>query len=171
MLARLTRTSVVFPVAAVAILLTMGGCQSSGGGSGNRSGHARDVAASSSGDATREVNAVLDRYTPALINKDTAALEQIWADDLTFVNPRGEVLTRQQRLENIKTGSTAFKSVDLSDRRVRVYGDTAVATMQVALQAQYSGQEGSGKHRVTIVLSRQKGTWRMVVVHMTPIAA
>ena len=71
----------------------------------------------------------------------------------------------------MKTGATAVKSSELSDRRVRVYGDSAVATMQVALQGQYSGQEGSGKYRVTIVLNRSKGTWQMVVVHMTPIAA
>jgi ketosteroid isomerase-like protein len=100
-----------------------------------------------------------------------AALEPIWADGLTFVNPRGEVLTKQQRLDNIKTGATEVKSSELSDRRIRVYGDTAVATMQVALQAQYSGEDRSGKYRVTIVLRKANGTWQMVVVQMTPIAA
>ena len=122
-------------------------------------------------ESQQEITALLDRYDEALRNKDVAALEQIWADGLTFVNPRGEVLTKQQRLDNIKTGATEVKSSELSDRRIRVYGDTAVATMQVALQAQYSGEDRSGKYRVTIVLRKANGTWQMVVVQMTPIAA
>jgi hypothetical protein len=45
-----------------------------------------------------------------------------------------------------------------------------VATVQVTLEAQYSGQEGSGDYRVTTVWARPKGTWQMVAVHMTRVA-
>ena len=110
------------------------------------------------------------RYTQALLKKDVAALDRMWADDLTFINLRGELLTKQNRLANIKSGATAFKSIRQSDKRIRTYGEVAVATVQVTLEAQYSGQEGSGDYRVTTVWARPKGTWQMVAVHMTRVA-
>jgi hypothetical protein len=97
------------------------------------------------------------------------ALDRIWADDLTFINLRGELLTKQNRLANIKSGATAFKSIRLSDKRIRTYGEVGVATVQVTLEAQYSGQEGSGDHSVTTVWAKPTGTWQLVAVHMTRV--
>ncbi len=159
MLRRLARLSTF--VAAVAVLFAVGGCH------GSKS-HAPD-AGSRSGEAQREISSLLDQYTQALLNRDVAALDRIWADDLTFVNLRGELLNKQNRIDNIKSGATAFKSIQLSDKRIRTYGEAAVATFQVALEAQYSGQEGSGNYRVTTVWARTKGMWQMVGVQMTRI--
>ena len=128
------------------------------------------VEAQQSGATQQEISALLDQYTQALLKKDVAALDRMWADDLTFINLRGELLTKQDRLANIKSGATAFKSIRLSDKRIRTYGEVAVATVQVTLEAQYSGQEGSGDYRVTTVWARPKGTWQMVAVHMTRVA-
>jgi hypothetical protein len=51
-----------------------------------------------------------------------------------------------------------------------MYGNTAVATLVVKIEGQYSGQEGSGAFRVTTVWAKPKGTWQMVAVQMTAIA-
>jgi len=165
-----TRLAPASALVIAVILFAVGGCQSSGG-----NGHASDAVGGSgagrSGDAQKEISALLDQYTQALLKKDTAALDRIWADDLTFINMRGELLSKQNRLDNIKSGATAFKSIRLSEVQVRPYGRdaAAVATFQVALEAQYSGQEGSGNYRVTTVWARPKAEWQMVAVHMTRI--
>lgn len=145
---------------AVVLCVVPGGCQSN------------SADTSSSGNSTlvqHEIGELLDQYMRALLNKDVAALDRIWADDLTFVNPRGELLGKRDRMENIKSGATAFKSIRQSDQRIRVHGRAAVATLKVALDAQYSGQEGSGDYRVTTVWSRRGNTWQMIAVHMTRI--
>lgn len=123
-----------------------------------------------SANAEQEIHKLLDEYDQALLNKDLAALDRIWADDLVFINPRGELLTKQDRMNNIKTGATAFKSIEMSDEQIRMYGQTAIATSRTDLEAQYSGQESSGAYNVTIVCARPKGTWQIVAVQMTPIA-
>ena len=146
----------------VLALLLIVGCQTSGGGS----------AAGTSGveDARQAVPKLLDEYRQALLKKDTAGLERIWADDLTFVNLRGQLLTKAQRLENVRTGATAFRSIEFSETQVREYGDdAAVAVFRVVLEAQYSGQEGSGNYRVTTVWARPRGFWQMTAVQMTRI--
>src|SRR5262245_36637308 len=130
-------------VAAVAVVFAFGGCRTSG------HNHDAPRVGDRSSDAQHEISAPLEQYRLALLNKDLAALDRIWADDLTFINLRGELLSKQNRMDNIKSGATAFKSIQLSDERIRVYGQAAVATFRVDLEAQYSGQEGTGSYRVT----------------------
>jgi ketosteroid isomerase-like protein len=153
-------------IALVAMLFTPGGCQSNGGNSQgpDAAGRSDDAV-----DVKREISDLLDQYTQALLKKDVAALDRIWADDLTFVNLHGELLSKQQRMDNIKTGATAFKSIKLTEVRVRPYGQAAVATCRVAIEGQYSGQEGSGDYRVTTVWARPKEARQMVAVQMTKI--
>jgi ketosteroid isomerase-like protein len=146
---------------AVVLFIAVGGCQPAGS------------AGKSSDDASlvqHEIGALLDQYMRALLDKDVAALDRIWADDLTFVNPRGELLSKQNRMDNIKSGATAFKAIRESDRRIRTYGKAAVATFKVALDAQYSGQDSSADYLVTTAWAHRGDSWQMVAVHMTRIA-
>jgi len=146
---------------AFVVLLAALGCQSNGK---NQAPH------QTAADAKQEISALLDQYTQALIAKDAAALDRIWADDLTFINLRGEVLNKQDRMDNIKSGATAFKTIDVTEKKIRVYGETAAgATCKVAIEGQYSGQPGGGNFAVTTVWSRAKGEWQMVAVQMTRI--
>jgi len=146
----------------IAVMVIVFGCQS------GKSFHAdAGTGAAAVANVQQEINALLDQYTQALLKKDLAAVDKIWADDLTFINLRGEMLSKQNRMDNLKTGATAFKSIQLSDRRIRTYDDAVVATFIVSLDAQYSGQEGSGDYRATTVWAKPKGMWQMVAVQMT----
>ena len=120
--------------------------------------------------AEQEVTQLTDQYIAALKGKDTAALERIWADDLTFITPGGAVLTKAQRLADIQSGATRFDSLEASDRTVRVYGDVAVMTSLTTMKGQYGGHEASGQYRVTNVFARRGGGWQIVSLQMTPIA-
>src|SRR4051812_1079027 len=117
---RLARVSAF--VVAAAVVFVVAGCQSSGGSNGQAPGTDNRSGDAGAGDVQRDISALLDQYNQALLKKDTAALDRIWADDLTFINLRGELLTKQQRIDNVKTGATAFKSIRLSEVRAHQYG-------------------------------------------------
>jgi uncharacterized protein (TIGR02246 family) len=123
----------------------------------------------SSSNAEQEVTQLTDQYIAALKSKDTGALERIWADDLTFINLRGDVQTKAQRLADIQSGANRFDSLETTDRTVRVYGDTAVMTSLTTMKGQYGGQEASGQYRVTNVFAKRGGGWQIVSLQMTPI--
>ena len=125
---------------------------------------------SSTNNAEQEVTQLTDQYIAALKGKDTAALERIWGDDLTFINPGGVVLTKAQRLADIQSGANRFDSLEASDRTVKVYGDVAVMTSLTTMKGQYGGQETSGQYRVTNVFARRGGGWQIVSLQMTPIS-
>jgi len=121
------------------------------------------------GNAEQELTQLTDQYIAALKGKDTAALERIWADDLTFINPGGAVFTKAQRLADIQSGANRFDSLEASDRTVRIYGDTAVMTSLTTMKGQYGGQDASGQYRVTNVFAKRGGGWQIVSLQMTPI--
>jgi ketosteroid isomerase-like protein len=159
MLARLARFSIFF--VCFAVLFVAGGCQSNA--DNTQTPNENNVSAENQ----REVRTLLDQYITALQHRDLDALDRIWADDLTFINPYGDLLNKQNRMDNIKSGATAFKSIKLSELVVRMYGQAAVATFKIAIEAHYSGQESSGNYRVTTVWAQPKDTWQLVAVHMT----
>jgi ketosteroid isomerase-like protein len=151
-------------------LVVSAGCQSdsASSASGGKADRQHDDAA-----AQAAVTQTMHRYTDALLKKDMATLERVWADDLIFINPRGQVRTKAQRLADVKSGATAFKSIDLADEQVKMCGGIAALHLSRGkLQAQYSGKEGSGEYRISVALCRHNdGEWRIHAIHMTPIMA
>ena len=123
------------------------------------------------GDPAEEVRQRHKQFADAIQQGDVATLGKIWSDDYTFTNGFGQVVTKAQRLENLKKGATDVQAVDESDIKVRVYGgDAAVLTSRVTLKAQYSGKEGSGTYRNTGVWIKTSAGWQMVANQITPIA-
>ena len=117
-----------------------------------------------------EVKQMEKRYTDALMKRDLATLEKIWSHDYTFTNGQGKLLSRAERLENVKTGATEIHSTEEHDVQVRVYGgDAAVLVSHVTLKAQYSGKEASGEYRHTAVWIKAAGGWHLVANQITPI--
>jgi ketosteroid isomerase-like protein len=109
-------------------------------------------------------------YADALTKRDAATLDRIWTDDYVFINPRGELVTKAQRLDNLKTGKTEFKAIDPQPERTRVHGNVAVDVGRVRLEGtKYAGQESSGEYRYMNVWVKQGNQWRMAANQITLI--
>ena len=74
----------------------------------------------------QEVRQAIEKYRAALLRRDIPALEQMWADDYFFVNAAGEMLTKAQRLANLKSGATTLESINEEEElKVRIHQNTA----------------------------------------------
>ena len=124
------------------------------------------------GSAESEVKDALEKYRAALMKRDAAALKQIWADDYTFINGAGQIVTKDQRLANLNSGATSLNAIDLgSGTKVRVYGgDVAIATSQVTIKGQYSGKEAGGDYQSMTVWPKRGDSWQLIANQLTPIA-
>ena len=108
----------------------------------------------------QEVRKAIEKYRTALLQRDIPALEKIWADDYVFVNASGDVLTKAQRLANVKSGATTLDSIKEEEEIiVRVYQNSAVATSRVTIKGQYEGQSTSGQYRSTHVWVKGSTGW------------
>src|SRR5437660_3117472 len=118
----------------------------------------------------QEVRQMIQKYRSALLQRDIATLEKIWADDYVFVNASGEVRTKAQRLSNLKSGATSLDSINEEENiTVRVYQNSAVAMSRVTIKGKYSGQPTGGQYRSTHVWVKGPEGWQLVANQLTAL--
>ena len=67
----------------------------------------------------QEVRQMIEKYRTAILQRDIATLEKIWADDYVFVNAAGDVLAKTERLANSSLWSFAHVRCPTHLRRAR----------------------------------------------------
>lgn len=90
-------------------------------------------------------------------------MDSLLADDYTAITANGTLQTKQDWLASLRSGRVHISTLDISDRKVRFYGDTAVVTSRA--QVQGTGSEGGvvGSFRYTRVYVRNpQGKWKIV---------
>jgi ketosteroid isomerase-like protein len=102
-------------------------------------------------------------WRTAILHGNITAMEALLADDYMAITPSGTLQSKEQTLANLRAGTVHFKSIDVSDRKVRFYGMTALVTSRAEVNG--TGPEGdlSGSYRYTRVYVRdERGVWRIV---------
>ena len=135
-------------------------------------GRQQSVAQGADTAAEQEVRQTIEKYRTALLQRDAATLEKIWADDYTFTNGAGETHSKAQRLAHLKSGATSLDSIrEEEDMKVRIHGNVAVATSRVTIKGQYSGKQTSGQYRTIHVWVKGAAGWQLVANQLTPVTA
>ena len=119
-------------------------------------------------DEELEIRKLLDEQGAALKGKDIEALKSMWADDYIFVNPTGQVVTKEQRLKVLGSSDTRIDSLSRDDVNIRIYGDAAVAISLTNAKGRVAGGEIDAQFRGTTVLVKRNGRW-IIVSHQDNI--
>jgi ketosteroid isomerase-like protein len=90
-------------------------------------------ASSQTSDATEQVKAAEEARVAALDQSDLTALDQIVADDLTYVHASGRVDAKASFLAAIRSGQVHYISWQPLRLNVRVLGETAVLDGEYAV--------------------------------------
>ncbi|MGH9356986.1 MAG: nuclear transport factor 2 family protein [Terriglobia bacterium] len=98
----------------------------------------------------------------AMQKSDVAALGRIYADDLSFVNSRGQVLTKAQCLSDLRASRVKYLSFKGEDYRFHIYGDTVVLTGRSSGLVEYHGKIIRVPRQLMHVYTKQGGQWRIV---------
>jgi hypothetical protein len=119
----------------------------------------------------REVLRVEEEQDHAVAIGDTKTLEQIWADDMVYTTPGGELLTKAQHLAEFRSGIRKFETMQHDDIEAWVYGQNVVVLMGRSTSTfQYKGEMSSGPRKFTNVFVRMDGRWQIVSHHVTDVA-
>lgn len=118
-----------------------------------------------------QLREAIREYDDALRRADVAAIGRFFAEEYFFVNPRGQRLTRADRLANFRERRTVLDSVVHAPQEevFRSYGDVVVYTAVLTLTGQYSGQAQQGQHRAMVAWVRRDGRWQQVASQLTPV--
>ena len=119
-----------------------------------------------------DVKAVLQadvlRYQ-AMLRSDTAALDRLLTDDMTYVHTKGHVDTKQEFLLALSSGRRKYISLQVESRHAKLFGSIAVLTGVASAHGQTDGKEGRPHLQYTAVYVKQGEQWRMTAWQATRI--
>jgi ketosteroid isomerase-like protein len=110
-----------------------------------------------------EIDQLEEAWRSAMLKGNSTALDTLLAEDYTAITAKGAIQTKQQALDSMRSGMLQLTALEISDRKVRIYGSTAVVTSLAELTGNRSDQEITGRYRYTRVYVRnQLGQWKIV---------
>ncbi|MEY2540964.1 MAG: hypothetical protein QOI22_566 [Verrucomicrobiota bacterium] len=108
-------------------------------------------------------------WAEAYVKRDTAFVQKITTDDFAFIGPDGNMVSKGEYVKSIE-GETVFTAFKTEELKVRVYGDAAVVLGRATVTTKSKGEDESGTFSFTDVFVKQKGEWKAVSGHVTPVA-
>jgi len=117
--------------------------------------------------AEKEVLLVQARRFRAMNENDVSALESILSDDLTYTHTTGTTETKAEFLSSLQAQGIAYHSIEPTDVKVRISGNTAVVTGISAMKVSAGEQHFEFSIRFIEVYENNEESWRLVAWQST----
>ena len=99
----------------------------------------------------------------ALISADVEALDRIFADDYIQYNESGDSLTKQDVINNIRTGAIRYLSMNSTGRRIRLLrDDVAIVHGSEEDDVEQGGRRFPVRYVYMDVVVKCNGKWQIV---------
>lgn len=110
-----------------------------------------------------EIDHLEEAWRTALLNEDSAAMSALLADNYMAITSNGTLQTKDQTLASLRSGRVHVTSLEVSDRKVRFYGATALVTSTADVQGSTAEGNISGSYRYTrVYVEGPPGVWKIV---------
>ncbi|MGC2252087.1 MAG: nuclear transport factor 2 family protein [Acidobacteriaceae bacterium] len=101
-------------------------------------------------------------WQQAELTANTATMTTMLSDDYLGIYGDGTLATKAETIDSFKNGTTKFSHIHTWDRKIRVYGSTAVVVSKAQVAGEHDGQSLNGLYRYTRVYHRHNGVWQIV---------
>jgi len=106
----------------------------------------------------------------AFLDADRAALERVLTDDFTLTLSNGEVSTRANEIDELRSGKVHYDVFENYDMKARVYGDnTAVVLGKTRVKGTSEGKPFDRVVQFTDTIIKRDGQWRLAAGHVSRI--
>jgi ketosteroid isomerase-like protein len=119
----------------------------------------------------QEILGLQDQRLAAMTARDYGRLATLVHDALIYTHSHSGVDDRKSWLESMASGKVTYKSAKTSDRKVRVYGDTALITGAGVMDVDVGGQPKTLKLRFLEAWTRTPQGWKFVAWQSTSMPA
>jgi hypothetical protein len=120
--------------------------------------------------AVSEVHLAERQRFEAMMSQDVAALDTLLDDELTYVDPGGDLRSRRQFIEMIKKQTLGYESIAPSQVRVRVYDGLALATGRSRVRVRNARGVSTFGIRFKEVYVRRGGRWLLTAWEATRLS-
>ena len=108
----------------------------------------------------------------AFLDADVAGLERVLTPDFTLTLSNGEVSTRANEINELRSGKVHYEVFENYDMKPRLYGrDAAVVTGKTRVKGMSDGKAFDRVVQFTDTLIRHDGSWQLAAGHVSPARA
>jgi ketosteroid isomerase-like protein len=109
------------------------------------------------------VDQLEENWRTAILKGDADAMKSLLADDYMGITAYGTLQSKDDTLASLRSGRLHVTTLDVSDRKVRFYGATALVNSLVEVQGVSPDGNLTGDYRYTHVYVRDaQGKWKIV---------
>jgi ketosteroid isomerase-like protein len=101
-------------------------------------------------------------WQQAELTANTATMQTMLSEDYLGIYGDGTLATKAETIDSFKKGTTKFSRIHTWDRKIRVFGSTAVVVSKAQVTGEHDGQSLNGLYRYTRVYHRHNGVWQIV---------
>jgi uncharacterized protein (TIGR02246 family) len=109
-------------------------------------------------------------WNEAHLKGDAAVLAQLWEDSLVVTVPGMAPMNKSASLAVWRSGQFKFDKYETSEIDIRVYGDAAVVTGRLLRTRTFNGRTADDNWRFTKMYIKQRGQWKVIAYHASPVA-
>ena len=122
--------------------------------------------------AEKEIRAVVEEIRQSVIKGNpeyAATLEKYCAEDMVRIPGYGRLIAGTDFLAAAKKGATTVESLEISDLKVRVYGNWAIVTGIETGKGVQVGVPWTGTFRFSRVFVKRNGIWKTMLYQDTEL--
>jgi len=110
-----------------------------------------------------DIDQLEDEWRDAVLSANTKVMDSLLAPDYMGITANGTLQSRDETMQSLSSGRLHFSLLQVTDRKVRFYGSTAVVTSLANIQATTPDGRLTGNYRYTHVYVRDpEGDWKIV---------
>ena len=110
-----------------------------------------------------------DVLSKAMIESDVEKIEKLLHDDLKFVTPNGQLITKEMDLENWRSGTIKLDEIIKSQQNITEVGDAIIVTVIKDLNGTFCNNSFRGKFQYIRVWKLIENTWQIIAGSGTPL--
>jgi ketosteroid isomerase-like protein len=119
-------------------------------------------------DLKLQVELLEDQWRRAQLTGDVATMDKLLSDDYIGISMNGQVHTKAQQLERLRTRRVALTKLELSEMKVKLIGSIAIVTSRAEVEGTSDGVSVRGIYRYTRVYQRlDSGAWKITSFEAT----
>lgn len=113
-------------------------------------------------DVVRIIERLERQWQQAELHANSTVIASMLSDDYLGIDSDGTLATKAETLSALRRGTVHFSQIHSFDRKIRVFGTTAVVVSKAQVAGKIDGEKIDGAYRYTRVYHRVNGVWKIV---------
>ena len=118
-----------------------------------------------------EIRRAEKEWVQLSLHDDGAGMGRILADEFTSIRTDGAEKTKTERMNAFRSGNVQTEVLEISDMRIKRYGDTALVTGLATRKDTVAGNARDFQYRYARVWILRDGRWQCVLMQSTAIGS